>query len=129
MNLKEIVMGAAILSVIVGLQLNISSDHISNFNTDKNFDNSELDKLQQLDNISSTADVARQNAQGVEARSNYFNLPGIIEILKMPLDTLNVYNTTLPIIGDVLHIPYQVVYLGILFLTLTAIFMFARRNR
>lgn len=127
MNLKEIILGAAVLSVFVGLQVGVFTDHIANFGG--SFESGELDKLQQMDNISSTTDVARQNAQGVEARSNYFNLPGIVQIFKLPFKVIDVYRVTIPVIGSALSIPYSVINLGLLFLTLTAVFKFARRNK
>lgn len=130
MNLKEIVLGAAILSVVIGLQMEVVTDHIAAFDTaSNNIAGEKTDKLQQLDNISRQTDTARQSAESVQARSNYFDLPGIVEIFRMPLDTIGVYRLTMPIIGGVLNIPSEVVYLGTLFITLTAIYGFAKRNR
>jgi hypothetical protein len=127
MNLKEIVMGAAVLSVFVGLQIGVFTDHIEAFGG--NFQSDDLNKLQKFDNVSSTADVGRQNAEDVQGRSNYFQLPGIVEIFSLPFKVLGVYSTTIPVIASVLHIPYAVVELAILFITLTAVFKFAKRNK
>lgn len=65
-------------------------------------DTSELEELSSLQNRTGISETAQQSAEDVEARSEFFSLPGVVNTLRTVFDSIPVWQTFITVAIDIL---------------------------
>jgi len=97
MKISDWVVGAVTIAMLTIGVTGFISDGISVYQVSDNVDMGELEKLQtetntQLDNTN-LADNARQRAENVESKSNFFTLPGLINTFKLGFQSIGIWDS------------------------------------
>jgi len=95
MNLKRWAIGGVfITTLMIGLTGFITTG-IAEYGVTDNFQNGELDKLEDLEESTSIAQEAQKRAEQAEARSNFFTLPNIVNLLRLPFESVPIWESFL----------------------------------
>jgi hypothetical protein len=93
MNLQKWAMGGVMIAtVMVGLTGFITSG-IAEYSLDSNFQSGGLDQLENLEEKTSIAQDAQDRAEQAEARSNFFTLPNIVNLLRLPFEAVPLWES------------------------------------
>jgi len=133
MDLKQWALaGVLIATVMVGLT-GFISEGVSLYNVSDKVDQGELDKLEQIENSTSIARDAQRRAESINTRPDFSTLPGVIQILKLPFESIPVIGLFLSTLMDLTGVsaahggwPFT---LAMAFVTVTIAFLIARRLR
>jgi len=128
-QLRYFVIGALLISTFsVGLT-GFISDGLSLYNAESQVDTGKLDRLNQIDNSTQLADKAQTRAENVNAKSDFFTLPGLIKTLKLAFDSIALWDVfiteSLALLGLAKVSWLQALLSGAVVLTVS--FMFAQR--
>jgi len=107
MNLQKWAMGGVMIAtVMVGITGFITSG-IAQYSVDSNFQSGDLDKLENLEDKTSIAKDAQQRAESAEARSNFFTLPNIVNLLRLPFEAVPLWESFAAVAIDVTGLSYM----------------------
>jgi len=84
--------GVMIATVMVALTGFITSG-IAEYSLNSNFQSSDLDQLENLEEKTSIAEDAQDRAEQAEARSNFFTLPNIVNLLRLPFEAIPLWES------------------------------------
>lgn len=119
-----------IATVMVALTGFITSG-IGEYSLSSNFQSGELDKLENLENSTSIAEDAQDRAEQAEARSNFFTLPNIVNLLRLPFEAVPIWEKFAGVALEVSGLGYMhgnwLVTLFSSFALISVAFLFARR--
>lgn len=122
--------GVFIATVMTGLTAFIISG-ISVYGVTDSVDTGELDKLEKIENSTSIGQEAQRRAEQAEARSNFFTLPNIVNLLRLPFEAVPIWelfiSTGLDILGINQAPDNWPMLMGSAFIVITIAFKFANR--
>ena len=122
--------GVFIATLMIGLTGFISTG-LSTYQVTDKVDQGELQKLEKVENSTSIAQEAQRRAQQAEARSNFFTLPNIVNLLRLPFEAAPLLEQFANIAMEVLglhHAPQQWPKMLVgSFILISIAFAFARR--
>lgn len=91
MMLRKWAFGAVMIStVMIGLT-GFITEGISMYGVSDNVDQGQLQQLEQVQNSTEIAQQAQQRAEQAEARSNFFTLPNIVNLLRLPFQAVGMW--------------------------------------
>lgn len=74
---------------------------IAQYDVSGNVQDSDIDRLETLQNSTSIAQQAQTQAEEAEARSNFFTLPSIVNLLRLPFESIPIWQEFIGTIFDV----------------------------
>jgi len=131
MMLRKWAFGAVIIStVMIGLT-GFITEGINMYGVSDNVDQGKLDQLEQVQNSTGIAQEAQQRAEQAEARSNFFTLPNIVNLLRLPFQAVGMWElfigTSMQILGLNLAPQNWPMMLASSFIIITIAYKFAKR--
>lgn len=91
-QLRNFVIGALMIATVsVGLTGFISQG-LNQYSQTSNVDTDGIEKLDKIGNATDIADRAQQRAENVEAKSQFFTLPGLVKTFKLAFDSIGVWD-------------------------------------
>jgi len=131
MNLQRWAYGGVFISaVMIGLTGFITTG-IAEYGVTDNVDNGEMQKLEDIQESTSIAQDAQERAEQAEARSNFFTLPNIVNLLRLPFEAIPVWEEFISVAMDVTGINNAPqnwpMMMASSFLVITVAFKFAQR--
>jgi len=102
-QLVKFVIGALLVATVsVGLT-GFISEGLNTYSKSSNVDTDGLKKLERVSNATDLADKAQQRAENVNAKSDFFTLPGLVKTFKLAFDSIGLWDifisTSLNILG------------------------------
>jgi len=92
-NLQKWAMGGVMIATImIGLTGFITSG-IAEYSVSDNFQSGNLNELEDLEESTSLAQDAQDRAEQAEARSNFFTLPNIVNLLRLPFEAVPLWES------------------------------------
>lgn len=98
----ETFVNSAILvaTITVGITAFIGTG-LAEYNVDQNVDQSELEKLEKIENATSITQKAESNAQNIQGRQNFFTLPNVVSTLKLPFEAAGLWKVFIGTIFEI----------------------------
>ena len=122
--------GVFITAVMIGLTGFITTG-IAEYGVTDNVENGEMQKLEDIQESTSIAQDAQERAEQAEARSNFFTLPNIVNLLRLPFEAIPVWEEFISVAMDVTGINNAPqnwpMMMASSFLVITVAFKFAQR--
>jgi len=66
---------------------------IAEYDVAGNVQSSNVDRLEELEKSTSIAEQAQTQAEQAEARSSFFTLPSVVNLLRLPFESLGIWQT------------------------------------
>jgi len=131
MNLENWAMGGVFIATIMIALTGFITSGIAQYDVAGNFEDGKLDKLEDLEQSTSLAQDAQQRAEQAEARSNFFTLPNVVNLLRLPFEAIPLWESfvgvTISVTGlSYAHGSWLTTMFGA-FALITVAFAFARR--
>jgi len=84
--------GVFIATIMVALTGFITSG-ITEYQVTDNFQDGKMQQLENLESSTSLAQDAKDRAQQAEARSNFFTLPNVVNLLRLPFESIPLWES------------------------------------
>lgn len=99
-QLRKFAIGAVMLTTIsIGITGFITAG-LAEYDVAGNVQSSDIDKIEELQNSTSIAKKAQTQAEQAEARSNFFTLPSVVNLLRLPFESIPIWQTFLGILAE-----------------------------
>jgi len=122
--------GVFVKAIMIGLTGFITTG-IAEYGVTDNVDSGEMQKLESIEDSTSIAQQAQERAEQAEARSNFFTLPNIVNLLRLPFEAIPLWEEFISVMLDVTGVNNAPqnwpMVLASSFLVITVAFKFARR--
>lgn len=91
MNLRRWAFGAVLITTVMIGITGFITEGVALYGLNDDFDAGSLENLEKVGNSTSIAKEARRRAEQAEARSNFFTLPNIVNLLRLPFQSIPVW--------------------------------------
>lgn len=91
-QLYSYVIGALMIATLTVGLTGFISEGINVYGVNSNVQQGQLSKLKQMDNQTNLATKAKQRAENVNAKSNFFTLPGLIKTFKLAFQSIGLWD-------------------------------------
>jgi len=102
-GLKPWAVGALLITTLMIGLTGIISDGLSVYQVNQNVDTQQLEEIQDVSQATGIADTAQQRAEEAQAKSNFFTLPKVVKLLRLPFDAIPIWEkfvgTSMNILG------------------------------
>lgn len=106
MNLEKWAMGGVFIATIMIALTGFITSGIAQYDVAGNFEDGKMDKLEKLESSTSIAQDAQQRAEQAEARSNFFTLPNIVNLLRLPFEAIPLWESFVGVTISVTGLSY-----------------------
>ena len=131
MKLQKWAMGGVMIATVMVALTGFITSGIAEYSLDNNFKSGGLDKLENLEESTSIAEDAQDRAEQAEARSNFFTLPNIINLMRLPFEAIPLWEQFAGVAIEVSGLSYMhgnwLVTLFSSFALISVAFIFAKR--
>jgi hypothetical protein len=104
--LQKWAMGGVFITTIMIALTGFITSGITEYQVSSNFQDGEMDKLEELESSTSIAKDAQQRAEQAEARSNFFTLPNIVNLLRLPFEAVPLWESFVGVTISVTGLSY-----------------------
>jgi len=91
MSLKQWAIGGVVIATLMVGLTGMVSDGLSVYGVSQNVDSGKLDSLEEVENATQIADDAQRRAEQAQAKSNFFTLPKVVKLLRLPFDSIPIW--------------------------------------